>query len=338
MSKVLALCGVSVACLAGAGTLLVLSATGKDQFPDASAGRPNDSSDASRTAPRQVALPRLEAAEQLPAGSIRYVNLSNQPAGWDSVESEEYMARLRAEFDLDGDGQLSKEERELMWDRVKADYRAERLARFDVNGDGVLDDEEERAARLSELLSSDWGQRQAKRFDTNNDGVLSKEEIAAMEASFEAMKDDFVAQHDLDGDRELDDLESEIMQASMQEQWQNFQSAVTPKFDADGNGKLDPQEWADVRTSMMASLQQRSFVKSNDANNDGIVDATDLPNFMSRFANNDPTADLNGDGVHNSADLDEFNRRIDEGENTMPSEEDLPIPDAWADQFEKAGG
>ena len=84
--------------------------------------------------------PRI--ATELPEG-ISYLSLagdSNQPRN-----AQDFRARfeeLRAQWDLDGDGELSREEREMMFEAMRAERLAERLARFDANGDGVLDDEE----------------------------------------------------------------------------------------------------------------------------------------------------------------------------------------------------
>lgn len=73
------------------------------------------------------------------------------------------MQRLLEEFDTDGDGQLSREERQAARERRMAEggRGAERLKRikerFDADGDGVLSDEERQAARAE--MGRDGGRR-----------------------------------------------------------------------------------------------------------------------------------------------------------------------------------
>ena len=54
------------------------------------------------------------------------------PAG---AAADDHRARMLEEFDADGDGQLSEEERSAARDA----FRHRALERFDANGDGVID-------------------------------------------------------------------------------------------------------------------------------------------------------------------------------------------------------
>ena len=73
---------------------------------------------------------------------------------------------LIAKFDKDGDGKLSKEERQAA--------RAEHLAKYDKDGDGNLSDEEKAVAK------ADHEKALIAKFDKDGDGKLSDEEKTAI--------------------------------------------------------------------------------------------------------------------------------------------------------------
>lgn len=81
------------------------------------------------------------------------------------------------QFDKDGDGKLSAEERTAMMEAGKARREAmqkEMLAKYDANKDGKLDDTELAAARAGQQAEN------LKKYDTDGDGKLSEEERARM--------------------------------------------------------------------------------------------------------------------------------------------------------------
>ena len=94
----------------------------------------------------------------------------NRPHGRPSAE-------MVKQFDKDGDGKLSDEERKAMHEAGKA-KREERqkamIAKFDKDGDGKLNDEERAAAKAAHEAEM------IKKFDKDGDGKLSDEERAAM--------------------------------------------------------------------------------------------------------------------------------------------------------------
>jgi len=332
--------GIAVAAIAvtaaGVGAALI--------FIPADAPEPVPAPDATeppRPVLEPVQTPRPEP--RITEGAIQYARLAEEAkARWNPKEIRAYVKDMESQYDLDGDGVLSDDEKRQMWAQMKADYEAELLAQFDADGDGELNDEEKRAARISAFLSSDWGRSFARKHDANNDGILDKEELAALEADLERMRQEWTQPYDLDGDKDLDDLETEIMRESMKEQWEGVQARMNARFDADGSGKLEPGEQMNAWTTIQAAYRQRSYVQQHDTNADNVVDGADLAVFTQRFADQDPRTDLNQDGVWDTADLDEFNRRMAEGENTMPSDEELPLPEEWADkmgetQFGKGG-
>jgi hypothetical protein len=76
-------------------------------------------------------------------------------------------------FDKDGDGTLSKEEKDAMREAMK-ELHKDKAKEFDKDGDGKLSEAEREAmkeARKAEFL---------KKFDTDGDGKLSDEERKAM--------------------------------------------------------------------------------------------------------------------------------------------------------------
>lgn len=86
-------------------------------------------------------------------------------------------AEILEQFDKDGDGKLSPDERSAMREAMKAkseERRAAMLKKFDADGDGKLSKEEREKAmeeRKAEML---------KKYDKDGDGKLSEEERAAM--------------------------------------------------------------------------------------------------------------------------------------------------------------
>lgn len=108
-------------------------------------------------------------------------------------------ARLFEEFDADGDGKLSEDERSAA--RTKRHER--HLEEFDTDGDGKISGAERRAARA---------QRKSKhiaQYDTDGDGTLSDEERQAARDKRSYRKDRELEQFDADGDGKLtgDELE-----------------------------------------------------------------------------------------------------------------------------------
>jgi len=76
-----------------------------------------------------------------------------------------------AEFDTDGDGELSRVERRA----AKKAMRAARIAAFDSDGDGALSDSEKTAAREARMATIE------SQLDTNGDGVVSDAERAGFD-------------------------------------------------------------------------------------------------------------------------------------------------------------
>jgi hypothetical protein len=87
----------------------------------------------------------------------------------DSASGRDGGPPLLEEFDKDGDGRLSPDERTA----AREARQAKRIAEFDRDGDGKLSADEQAAARNAEH------ERRVKRFDTDGDGKLSRQEQMA---------------------------------------------------------------------------------------------------------------------------------------------------------------
>lgn len=110
-------------------------------------------------------------------------------------DGREEMLRL---YDADGDGQLSREERQAAreWMRERAQAaRDEFIARFDTDGDGELNEAEREAARR--YMRS---MRSIAAADTDGDGRLSTAEAAAVLERIKAGR----RMGDLNGDGVID--------------------------------------------------------------------------------------------------------------------------------------
>jgi len=117
-------------------------------------------------------------------------------------------ARMIEEFDTDGDGKLSKEERQA----AREKRQAERIKKFDTDGDGKLSQEEITAARTQMKAH----RRNAA--DANGDGNVSKEERQAARARNAHWTTKELEQFDANGDGNLSPEEAEKARAARQEQ------------------------------------------------------------------------------------------------------------------------
>jgi hypothetical protein len=164
-----------------------------------------------------------------------------------------------AEFDADGDGELSEEECAAAREAHRAEREARRetrlaelLAEFDADGDGELNEEERaaaHAARQAELLAQ---------FDADGDGVLNEEERAAARAARCAARD-------------VDDEEAEgeafLLEKAL--------SSEFTRADANTDGTLDIADPIFTLTYFFANGPEPRCFDAADANDDGAVDIAD---------------------------------------------------------------
>ena len=164
--------------------------------------------------------------------------------GGERGPSEEVLA----EFDVDGDGELSVEEREA----AKAARQAER-----------------EAAREARLL---------EKFDEDGDGALSDDELAAAEAAREEHRarrhhrrprgrSCLFQQFDTDGDGALNDAEREAAGA--------IKAQLIERFDADSDGGLDKEERAAARDALCPDDDGDDVVEAGEGEDEGEGDAAE---------------------------------------------------------------
>jgi Ca2+-binding EF-hand superfamily protein len=150
---------------------------------------------------------------------------------------------VMAEFDADGDGELSETEREAM----EAARDARELEEFDANGDGVLSDDErpvrpERSDRRGPFAQGD----EEPSFDSlNMSGGYPNEIVLFDEDSPSApsetdldrrpSREEVMAEFDVDGDGELSESEMEAMEAARD-------ARELVEFDANGDGVISDDE------------------------------------------------------------------------------------------------
>lgn len=119
-------------------------------------------------------------AQDAPRGQGRG---GNNPGGRGGAPT----AEMIKEFDKDGDGKLSEDERTAMRTafRERAEKaRAEREKEFDKDGDGKLNDEERKAMMdANRERMEQFRKEREKEFDKDGDGKLNDEERAAMMAA-----------------------------------------------------------------------------------------------------------------------------------------------------------
>ncbi|MDF1810466.1 MAG: EF-hand domain-containing protein [Phycisphaerales bacterium] len=224
-------------------------------------------------------------------------NNSQQAFSWDN------MFDRMSQFDIDGDGILSEEERDAM----RKAMREERMAMMDLDGDGEISREERRAARQQQFENSERGQALMRRFDLDGDGVLSPEEQAAMDEYNQeqraARQTEQLAQYDLDGDGELSREERNLQREEQKSRFESMKEQATLEFDYDGDGQLNIEESQDAMNAYRAQREIERFVNRFDTDGDGAMGPNDYDSFANDFANGDMSADVNGDGVVDTADL-----------------------------------
>ena len=159
-----------------------------------------------------------------------------------------FEANMLKQYDADGDGTLSEEERREMFREMQNQRRQRRLDRFDTDGDGKLSDEERAAIR--NRRGGRWREMRRKwelrDFDANSDGEIDETERKAIRAfgqKFMGLGKEVDRRfNDLDGNGEV--TREERRQA--QQQWRKVVWKGMVRFskylDTNGDGKMDPDE------------------------------------------------------------------------------------------------
>lgn len=226
-------------------------------------------------------------------GWRRRPGLNDNPMGAeDWAQRFEEMKKRRADFmerfDVDGDGELSEEERAAIGAYFREQRRERMLARmtdrFDADGDGELNDEERLAAE-AELEARDIERRarMVERFDTDGDGQLSDAESQAARERFGRGRGGPGGGGGRGG-------------------W----DTMIQRYDRDGDGDLNLDESYDAYLDQFDRRTQREFTRLYDANGDGGVDTGDFNTFLEQYNAKEASADVNGDGRLDERDVERF--------------------------------
>ena len=96
----------------------------------------------------------------------------------EDVDRKAKWQEMKAQFDVDGDGQLNDAERQAF----REDRQQKRFAEVDTNGDGQISFEEQSAAREKRR------EKMIARFDVNGDGELDETERQAAKEARKKMR------------------------------------------------------------------------------------------------------------------------------------------------------
>ncbi len=207
------------------------------------------------------------------------------------------------EFDLDGDGILSADERRAMREKMRADF----MARMDLDGDGKLSLEERVIAQRERMLGSDRGQRRAMQFDADGDGILSEAEVAALDASIAEREQERIdrdlERYDADGDGVLSEAEQNTQRQEREQQQEQRIQQFTQGFDEDGDGELNEDERVNAFATMRDQRDLDQFLSRYDTDKDREIDADEYQQFLNAYASKENFADVTRDGTVDAEDV-----------------------------------
>lgn len=236
----------------------------------------------------------------------------NTQGGWGGM-----MERM-TEFDLDGDGILSDEERREMMRALRAEW----LERFDLDGDGELSREERMAMRQAMFEQSDRGQELMRRFDADGNGVLDETEQAEMGAyqleQREQRRAEQLARFDTDGDGQISRDERQTQREAQQDRGGGFRDQMREaqqEFDRDGDGVLSIEETQEAFAVMQERREIDRFVRDFDSDGNGSFGPADYSDFLANYERDDMDADVNRDGVLNAQDLTAYTDMVNRSRN-----------------------
>lgn len=308
-TKVIAFATIAVGATALGGMYLLSSGNNDSDAPAATPAQPEKLASASyfdSSLPTETPEPqRDEINTQGRSAGVT----QNAQSGWGGI-----MDRM-TEFDADGDGILSEEERREMMRTMREEW----MARMDLDGDGELSREERMAARQSMFEQSQRGQELMRQFDADGDGVLNEEEQAAMEAyqqqQLEEQRAQQLARYDLDGDGQLSRDERQAQREEQRGQWGNRLQDATNEFDRDGDGQLSIEESQEAFAVFQERREIDRFLSDFDYDGNGSMGAADYNAFLSDYERGSTDADVNGDGEVNSQDLTAYTDMVTRSRN-----------------------
>ncbi len=233
------------------------------------------------TGPEREALNKALAEGKLPKIEVTRTVPDAAPApAPDRPRRRGAFGERRAQYDKDGDGELSPDERRAMASGEIMRGRDRMVSRFDSNGDGLLDASERATAEADEqgkwwLKVDDLGM---KHFDADGDGKLSQAESDAIVAFGEKLQAvgkgwerDVL---DTDGDGEVSQGERQAFQAKVQAAGIGLLPRAIKWADSNGDGTVSADERREVaeRVAKQAEVNIAKWTNRFDANGDGRLD------------------------------------------------------------------
>ncbi len=198
--------------------------------------------------------------------------------------------QMLEKYDTDGDGELSrKERRAARRDRQgpwKDTIRRWELRDFDENNNGQIDPDERKAIRAHGEKMKPIGEMFAKRMtDIDGDGEITDEEKEAVGKKWRTgmwkMMTRFSKYMDADGDRQVSFEEMQNFGQRIQPAIVDWMDDYSMRFDIDRDGRLGPRE----RDAMIKGLYRETDtrLKKFDANGDGWLEPDEMLNLAEDF-------------------------------------------------------
>ena len=213
-------------------------------------------------------------------------------------------ADFMKKYDLDGNGELSDDERNAM----REAFRKRSIERFDKDGDGKLSEEERQAMRRDRggMWAAATERWRLQHFDKDGDGKLSEAEEAEQrefQGQFMAMGKSLDVQfNDLDGDGEVSAEERRKIGQEWRKSAVQMMVLAATYMDRNGDGTVSDEERAGfgkrVQTGMIKWMED--FGKEFDADTNGRLDKSERGAFLTGLKKNIVTritrfdADRNG--------------------------------------------
>ncbi|MBT3201614.1 MAG: hypothetical protein HN350_17060 [Phycisphaerales bacterium] len=186
-------------------------------------------------------------------------------------------------------GRLSLSSRQAARDARTAKWRADMLAKYDTDKDGSLSDTEKAAARKAyeqqakERMEKWRKERELREHDTDKDGKLNETEAAAAakqraesdkrRAEYEKRRAEFIKKYDTNGDGRINGDEWKTARPAMMEA---MQKRVTAQYDTNKDGELDDDEkaaMAKAHEKRREEYRKRYEVRRFDKDKDGSLNA-----------------------------------------------------------------
>jgi Ca2+-binding EF-hand superfamily protein len=183
-------------------------------------------------------------------------------------------------FDLNGDGNITKEEFAAASANSVKELQDNFLAKYDsvpqgqTVGDGVITPEESSA--VHEALAADWLDHLLEIFDTNDDGVISDADKSRFGRS--GAHRHFLGEYDTDDDGVISAKE---LEAAKQARAGDLQDRFLEKYDSvpegakAGDGTITKEESLAVHQAIVQE-KVKAILDRYDANDDGAVTAEEI--------------------------------------------------------------